>query len=213
MPPAANLGAFALAAFALIVIPGPSVLFTIGRSLAYGRRGGLLSVLGNAIGTLPATALVALGLGQVIADSVVVFTVVKFVGAVYLMYLGVQAIRHRNGHDDEQQHDSDGVPGSGRQLWQGIVVGVSNPKTLVFFIAVLPQFVDRSAGAIPLQLAILGCLFAVIALVSDSVWAFLAGTARHYIGRKPRRLSQMTAGGGVMMVGLGGVLVATGNKP
>ena len=211
MLPAANAGAFALAALALIVIPGPSVLFTIGRSLAYGRRVGLLSVLGNAIGMLPATALVSLGLGQLIADSVVVFTAVKIAGAAYLMYLGVQTIRHRNDHAPVPD-SSDRAPSSGRRLWQGIVVGVSNPKTLVFFIAVLPQFVDRDAGAVPLQLAILGCLFAVIAFLSDSVWALLAGTARQWFGREPRRLSHMTAGGGVMMIGLGGVLVATGNK-
>jgi threonine/homoserine/homoserine lactone efflux protein len=211
MLPAANAGAFALAALALIVIPGPSVMFTIGRSLAYGRRVGLLSVLGNAIGTLPATALVSLGMGQLIADSVVVFTAVKIAGALYLTYLGVQTIRHR--HDPAPVRDRpDRAISSARRLWQGIVVGVSNPKTLVFFIAVLPQFVDREAGAIPVQLAILGCLFAVIALLSDSVWAVLAGTARQWFGREPRRLSRMTAGGGAMMIGVGGVLVATGNK-
>lgn len=210
MLPLANAGAFALAAFVLIVIPGPSVLFTIGRSLAYGRRGGLLSVLGNAIGTLPATALVTLGLGQLIAESIVVFTAVKIAGALYLMYLGVQAIRHRHDHAALPSRPTQ-VPSSGRQLWQGIVVAATNPKTLVFFIAVLPQFVSRDAGSVPLQLAVLGCLFAAIALCCDSVWALIAGTARTWFGRNPRRLSQMGAAGGAMMVGLGGVLVATGN--
>lgn len=186
-------------------------MFTIGRSLAYGRRVGLLSVLGNAIGTLPATALVSLGLGQLIADSVVVFTAVKVAGALYLMYLGVQTFRHRDDDAAVQQSPEQQVSNV-RRLWQGIVVGVSNPKTLVFFIAVLPQFVDRTAGAIPLQLAILGCLFALIAFLSDSVWAMVAGTARQWFGRESRRLSRMTKGGGVMMIGLGGVLLATGSS-
>ncbi|WP_111765830.1 LysE family translocator [Nakamurella deserti] len=211
MVPLADMGAFALAAFVLIVIPGPSVLFTIGRSLAYGRRAGLLSVLGNAIGTLPATTLMALGLGQLIADSIVVFTAVKIAGALYLMYLGVQAIRHRHGHASLPSGPTR-VPSGGRQLWQGVVVGVTNPKTFVFFMAVLPQFVSRDAGSVPLQLAVLGCVFAAIAVCCDSVWALTAGMARTWFGRNPRRLSQMGAGGGVMMVGLGGCLVATGNR-
>lgn len=100
MLPAANAWAFALAAFALILIPGPSVLFVIGRSLSLGRKGGFLSVVGNALGALPAVALVSLGVGAIVAESVVVFVIIKFLGAGYLMYLGVQAIRHRNDHTD-----------------------------------------------------------------------------------------------------------------
>ncbi|WP_375503081.1 LysE family translocator [uncultured Jatrophihabitans sp.] len=196
-----------------MVIPGPSVLFTIGRSLAFGWRGGLISVLGNAIGTLPATVAVSLGLGQLIADSLPLFIAIKTAGAVYLMYLGVQAIRHRRVHGGEAASDEASAPPSSlRQLREGIVVGVSNPKTLVFFVAVLPQFVSREAGSIPLQLALLGCVFAVIALLSDSIWALVAGTAREWFARNPRRQSHMSAGGGVMMIGLGGALVATGNK-
>ncbi len=211
MLPLASVGAFALTAFILIVIPGPSVLFTIGRSLAYGRRGGLLSVLGNAIGTLPATALVALGLGQLIAESIIVFTTVKVAGALYLMYLGVQTIRHRHDHVKVGSGPAQ-MPTNRRQLWQGVVVGATNPKTMVFFLAVLPQFVTPAAGSVQLQLAVLGCMFAAIALLCDTGWALIAGTARTWFGRNPHRLSQMGAGGGVMMIGLGGVLVATGNK-
>jgi threonine/homoserine/homoserine lactone efflux protein len=210
--PVGNAATFALTALALIVIPGPSVLFVIGRSLALGRRGGLVSVLGNALGTLPAVAAVSFGLGQVIADSLIVFLVIKIVGALYLAYLGVQAIRHR--HDHAASVDSAPVqpPSTLRLLREGIVVGASNPKTVVFFVAVLPQFVNRHSGAGSLQLALLGSIFIVIALASDSTWAVVAGTARAWFGRSPRRLSRMTAGGGVMMIGLGGVLVATGNK-
>src|SRR4051812_8245232 len=98
MVPATNVWTFALAAFALIIIPGPSVLFVIGRSLSLGRKSGFLSVLGNALGMLPAVALVSLGLGSIVAESIIVFTVIKFIGAAYLVYLGVQALRHRNDH-------------------------------------------------------------------------------------------------------------------
>ena len=212
MLPLANAGTFALAALVLILIPGPSVLFVIGRSLALGRRGGLVSVLGNALGTLPALTAVALGVGRVIADSLYVFVTVKIVGAVYLMYLGVHAIRHRNRPTDVIAEAEPPRKSTARLLREGILVGVSNPKTIVFFVAILPQFVSRGAGDIPLQLALLGAIFTSIALVCDSCWAIVAGTARAWFGRDRRRLPRMEAGGGVMMIGLGGVLVATGNK-
>jgi len=209
MLPAAHAWAFALAAFALIVIPGPSVLFVIGRSLSLGRKGGLVSVVGNALGMLPAIAAVSLGVGAVVAESVVVFTVIKFVGAAYLVFLGVQAIRHRHSTA------ADGAaprsrPSSWVLLRQGFLVGVTNPKTVVFFVAVLPQFVDYESGAIPVQLALLGLIFFTIALASDSIWALTAGSARAWFARSPKRMSRMSAGGGVMMIGLGGVLAVSG---
>ncbi len=189
MLPLANLGAFALAAFLLIVIPGPSVLFTIGRSLAYGRRGGLLSVLGNAIGTLPATALVTLGLGQLIAESIVVFTAVKITGALYLMYLGVQAIRHRDAHAASPSGPAP-VPvmlgSSGRaSSWPS---PTQDARVLHRGPAPVRQ-PRRRFGApaarrprLPVRRDRLCC---------DSVWALIAGTARTWFGRNPRRLSQM----------------------
>jgi threonine/homoserine/homoserine lactone efflux protein len=211
MLPAANGWAFALAAFALIVIPGPSVLFVIGRSLSLGRKGGFLSVLGNALGMLPAMALVSLGVGAIVAESVVVFVIIKFVGAGYLIYLGVQAIRHRNDHTSTAT-SLRGRPSSLRLIREGFFVGMSNPKTIVFFVAVLPQFVSYENGAIPLQMAALGMIFFAIALASDSMWALTAGTARAWFARNPKRISRTGAGGGVMMIGLGGALALTGNK-
>ncbi|SMH29453.1 Threonine/homoserine/homoserine lactone efflux protein [Rathayibacter oskolensis] len=211
MPPAAGLWAFALASFALIVIPGPSVLFVVGRSLALGRKGGFVSVLGNALGMLPAIALVALGVGSVVAESVAVFTAIKLVGAAYLVYLGVQAIRHR--HDDGSASAAPKAsPSLVRLLREGFIVGVTNPKTIVFFVAVLPQFVAYDRGGIPLQMVALGLVFFTIALASDSAWALTAGTARTWFARNPRRLSRMSAGGGVMMIGLGGTLALTGTR-
>ena len=210
MIPATNLLTFAVAAFLLIVVPGPSVLFVIGRTLALGRRGGLLSVLGNAMGELLQIATVALGVGVVLAQSLLLFAVVKFAGAAYLIYLGIQAIRHRAGGPTAAAA-SRPAP-TARILREGFIVGATNPKSIVFFVAVLPQFVDYSVGAIPLQLGILGAVFLLIALVSDSAWALAAGTARHWFARSPKRISTLSTTGGVMMIGLGSTLALTGNK-
>ncbi len=211
MVPTANLLAFALVAIPIILLPGPSVLFVIGRSLSLGRLGGLLSVVGNAAGGFVAVVAVAFGVGYVIAQSALLFTVIKVVGAGYLIFLGVQAIRHRRARADAA---TAGAPPTSRVrlLVQGFLVGVSNPKTIVFFIAVLPQFVDYSAGGIPGQLLVLGSLFVVIALLTDSVWALAAGFARAWFATSPRRISTLGATGGVMMIGLGGVLALSGTQ-
>lgn len=208
MVPPPNLLGFAIAAAILIAIPGPSVLFVIGRSLALGRRGGLLSVAGNAAGMVPQIVAVALGVGAIVAQSIVAFTVIKFAGAAYLIFLGIQAIRHRNRHATVEV--STAPRSAWRLLGEGFLVGLTNPKSIVFFVAVLPQFVDYSAGSIPLQLAELGLVFVVLALLMDSVWALAAGTARAWFARSPKRLSRLGAAGGVMMIGLGGVVALTG---
>lgn len=210
MVPLENLLAFTLAALVLIVIPGPSVLFTIGRALALGRVGGLLSVLGNALGLLPIIGLVALGVGGIVARSAILFTAVKIVGALYLAYLGIQAIRHRN----RAAGGADTTPAAGsawRQLGAGFVVGVTNPKSIAFFVAVLPQFVDLEAGAVPLQMIELGLVFFALALISDGAWALAAAAARTWFGRSPKRLATLSATGGGMMIGLGGVLLFSGS--
>jgi threonine/homoserine/homoserine lactone efflux protein len=208
MVPGPNLLAFVLASALLIMIPGPSVLFVLGRSIALGRRGGLLSVLGNALGMLPAIAAVALGVGALVAQSVVVFTIVKVIGAGYLVFLGIQAIRHRA---QRAMPDPSTAPRSTfRLLLEGFVVGITNPKTIAFFVAVLPQFVAHEAGAISWQLAELGLVFFVLALLMDGTWALLAGTARDWFARSPKRIERLSAAGGGMMIGLGGVLLVTG---
>ena len=210
MVPTTNLLAFALAALVLIAVPGPSVLFVIGRTLALGRKGGLLSVLGNAGGEVVQIAAVALGVGAVLAQSVLLFSAVKFAGAAYLVYLGIQAIRHRGSGPTAA--DPANPSSTARVLREGFIVGATNPKSIVFFVAVLPQFVDYSAGAIPVQLGTLGAVFLLIALVSDSTWALAAGTARHWFARSPRRIAALSTTGGVMMIGLGGTLAFMGTK-
>jgi threonine/homoserine/homoserine lactone efflux protein len=200
---------FALASVLLTLIPGPTVLFVVGRSLSLGRRAGLWSVVGNTLGLLPVVVAVALGVGALVAESVVVFTLVKVVGAVYLVYLGVQAFRQRGA---EAHSEVPTARSTLRVVRDGFVVGVTNPKSVVFLAAVLPQFVDHSAGGISGQLFALGLVFMTVALISDSGYAYAAGTARAWFSSSPRRLSRMQGTGGLMMIGLGGSLALTGQK-
>ncbi|MEX0152316.1 LysE family translocator [Microbacterium sp. LMI1-1-1.1] len=209
MLPLENVVAFIAASVVIIVIPGPSVLFVIGRSIALGRRAGVLSVVGNALETVPAVLAVAFGVGAIVASSVVAFTVLKIAGAVYLVWLGIQAIRHRHAN---VVGPSRVATSSWTLLRQGFVVGLTNPKTIAFFVAVLPQFVAPHAGAVWLQLLLLGLTFQVLALACDSAWALAAGTARNWFARSPRRISTLSGTGGVMMIGLGGALAVTGAK-
>lgn len=209
MIPMENLLAFAIASVIIIVVPGPSVLFVIGRSIALGRRAGILSVLGNALGTVPAVVAVAFGVGAIVASSVVAFTIIKIAGAAYLVWLGIQAIRHRRA---PTQSSTGQTTSSWTLLRQGFIVGATNPKTIAFFVAVLPQFVNPATGAVWAQLLLLGLTFQALALVCDSIWALAAGTARAWFGRSPRRISTLSGAGGVMMIGLGGTLALTGSK-
>jgi threonine/homoserine/homoserine lactone efflux protein len=201
---------FAAVAFVIIVIPGPSVLFVVGRTLAHGRRTALASVAGNELGEFVLAAAAALGVGSLIQGSAVLFTVMKLAGAAYLAYLGVRALIKRKEHAMAQ------TPGPARStpraVMDGFVVGVANPKTAVFFAAVLPQFVNRSAGTVPAQMLLLGFLFALIALVSDSAWTVVAGGARSWLGRSPRRMEMIGGAGGLAMIGLGVTLAVTGRK-
>ncbi|MGL5809650.1 MAG: LysE family translocator [Nocardioides sp.] len=211
MPSVDALVAFAVASVILIAIPGPSVLFVVGRALTLGRRGALLSVLGNALGVFLLVLAVATGVGSVVAESLLLFSVLKLCGAAYLVYLGVQAIRHRN-EDTAVSGVSTGVePGSRWTiLRQGVTVGVTNPKAAVFFVAVLPQFVDFRAADVTGQMVVFGLVFTVIALVSDSVWAVAAGAAGTWLATSPGRIAAIRATGGGMMIGLGGTLALTG---
>jgi len=212
MLPLPNLLAFLAAAIVLVVMPGPTVLFVVGRSIALGRRVGLLSVVGNAMGLIPVVVAVAFGVGAIVMQSEIVFTILKFVGAGYLVYLGIQAIRHRKQAADAVENGSRAPKSTLRVLGEGFLVGVSNPKAIAFFVAVLPQFVAPEAGWVPGQLLLLGGIFVGLALISDGAWAFAAGTARDWFARSPKRVERLGATGGVMMIGLGGVLAVTGSK-
>jgi threonine/homoserine/homoserine lactone efflux protein len=206
-----QLVTFGVAAFVIIVIPGPSVVFAIGRALAHGRAVALTSVLGNTLGLLTVLVLVSVGLGAIVAESAVVFWVVKLAGAAYLIYLGVHAIRHRGAFgagDLDPEHAS--MPWR-TSLRQGFVVGASNPKSFILAAAVVPQFVDRGAGQVQLQIFLLGLIAVVIALLSDSLWAVLAARLHDWFSRSPRREARLGAVGGVSMIGLGVSVAFTGD--
>nr|WP_221352323.1 LysE family translocator [Streptomyces sp. REN17] len=206
-----RLLAFAAMSFLLIVVPGPSVLFVVGRALAQGRRAALTTVVGNTLGAYVLVVAVALGVGAVVERSVVVFMTLKLVGAAYLVYLGVRAVRQRGSL--HAAFTGDGPAQSGlRTLGEGFAVGVANPKTIVFFAAVLPQFVDRGQGHVMAQMLLLGLVFNLIAVASDSVWGLGAAAARNWFAGSPRRLALVGGAGGVTMIGLGVTIAATGRK-
>ncbi|PVG83008.1 lysine transporter LysE [Nocardioides gansuensis] len=210
MPTASQLLAFVVASLLFIQVPGPSLLFTIGRALTVGRRDALLSVVGNALGLVAQVVLVAVGLGAVVAQSAAAYTVVKLAGAAWVVWLGIQAIRHRR---DARIALIAGVgrttESTARALRTGFLVGVTNPKTIVFFLAFLPQFTNAEAGRVGLQVALLGLLFGLMAVASDSLWALGASRARDWFARSPRRLDAMGAAGGAMMIGLGATMAAS----
>jgi threonine/homoserine/homoserine lactone efflux protein len=209
--PTEHLLAFALTTFVLVVIPGPSVLFTVGRALSAGRRAALLTVVGNAAGVYLQVVAVALGLGALVESSIAAFSVVKLAGAGYLVYLGVQAIRHRRVQHLAADTDA-ALASTGKVLREGLVVGVTNPKMIVFLAAVLPQFVDGGVGHVSMQMLVLGAAVPAITLTSDGAWAIAAGTAREWFARSPRRLEVMGGTGGVAMIGIGASLAVSGRK-
>lgn len=205
---------FLAVAVALVVVPGPSVLFVISRSVAYGRAAGVQTVVGNAAGAGTQVLLVSAGLGAVLARSVAAFTALKLAGAAYLVWLGWHAWRDRRSLAALLGTVADARPPR-RVLAEGYVVGVTNPKLLVFCAAVLPQFVDRSATAatpVGAQLAVLGLTFVAVALVFDSMWALAAGSARAWLARSPRRLAAVGGTGGLVTMGIGVGVAFTGRK-
>jgi threonine/homoserine/homoserine lactone efflux protein len=204
--------AFTLLSVVAIVVPGPSVLFTVGRALTVGRREALLTVAGNGIGQFLQVVAVACGVGAVVERSAAVFTAIKLVGAAYLVYLGVQAVRHRGKVTEALAAGVPAVLPSRRALRDGVVVGLANPKSIVFFVVALPQFTNPQAGDLPLQMLLLGAIFPALALVFDSAWALLAATARTWFARSPRRLELVGGTGGLMMIGLGATIAVTGRR-
>jgi threonine/homoserine/homoserine lactone efflux protein len=159
-------------------------------------------VVGNAAGVYVQVLFVAAGLGALVERSIVVYEAVKLAGAAYLVYLGVQAIRHRRSTGG-----ATGVPIAPRSSWRlvrdGVVVGVANPKAIVFFAAILPQFVDERGAPAGAQMAVLGLVFVAIALVSDGTWGLMSGTARQWFTGRPHRLERLSGLGGTVMIALG----------
>jgi len=211
MLPTTHLLAFTLTAFVLIAVPGPSVLFVVSRAIALGRTAGVATVAGNTVGAFAQVVAVAFGIGPLVERSVALFTVLKLAGACYLMFLGVQAVRHRRSLAEALGAEVERKT-TARMMLDGFTVGATNPKVIVFFAAMLPQFVDRQAGHVPVQIIALGAIFAGIALISDSTWAVAAGTVRAWLASSPRRLALLGGTGGLLMIGIGARLALTGRN-
>jgi len=200
---------YVVASIVIIIAPGPSVLFVIARAIAWGRKTAVFSVIGNVTGAFLLSVLVALGLGPILQHSSIAFSLVQWGGGSYLIYLGIDALRHRKIHAADMTMKSGTSPTAIRSMRDGFWVGVLNPKTLVFYAAVLPQFIDRERGHVTFQLLLLGTLFAIMALLSDGSWGLLAGTAREWLATEPGRLIKLRTTGGVVMVALGILVVAS----
>jgi threonine/homoserine/homoserine lactone efflux protein len=198
-----RLPEYIVAAMVIILAPGPSVLFVIARAIAWGRKTAVFTVAGNVTGAFALSTLVAIGLGPVLQRSDLAYAAIQWGGGLYLMYLGVDAIRQRRVHAEDMRNQGDFAPGVARSMRDGFWVGALNPKGLVFYAAVLPQFVDREKGSVALQLILLGAVFSILAFFSDGTWGLLAGTARQWLATDAKRLEKLRATGGIVMIILG----------
>ena len=201
MPDVSTALVFSGAALALLLIPGPAVLYIVARSASQGRRAGLVSVLGIHVGTLVHIAAAVLGLSALVVASATAFTLVKLAGAAYLVYLGIRTLRGNDGLTDPPV---DALRRSTRRVFtDGVVLNILNPKTAVFFLAFVPQFVDVDAGGSATQIGAFGLLFIALGLVTDGAYALAGGWTGSRLRRSPRVARRSRTGAGVVYLGLG----------
>jgi len=198
-----RLWEYCIAAIIIILAPGPSVLFVIARAIAWGRATAVATVAGNVMGAFSLSVVVAVGLGPILQSSDLAFITVQLLGGGYLVYLGIIAIKHSQIHASDMTNQGDIRPSKWKSMREGFWVGALNPKGIVFFAAILPQFVDRDAGKITSQLILMGAIFAFLALFSDGTWGILAGTIRNWLATDIKRLVRMRMTGGIVMIVLG----------
>ncbi len=195
-----NLALFLTASLALIVAPGPDSLYVLARGIGQGRRAGAISALGTSTGLLVHTTAAALGLAVLLQTSIVAYTIIKFVGAAYLIYLGVKAILTKQSM---LVTPASGKPSWRRMYLQGMLTNVLNPKVALFFVAFLPQFVDQHSGAVALHMLLLGIIFASLALAYLLLVALLSGSLGTFLSARPAWASRIRWLAGSVMIGLG----------
>ncbi|ASY10722.1 LysE family translocator [Candidatus Planktophila lacus] len=200
---------YIIAAMIIILAPGPSVLFVIARAIAWGRKVAVFTVAGNVTGAFFLSSLVAFGLGPILSRSDLAYSAVQWGGGGYLVYLGINAIKARKIAAADMKSQGSVVPTFWRSARDGFWVGALNPKGLVFYAAVLPQFVDIDRGNVTGQLLFLGALFSILAFISDGTWGLLAGTARAWLASDEKRLELLRAIGGCVMIILGLLVIAS----
>jgi len=198
-----RLWEYLIATVLIILAPGPSVLFTIARAIAWGRVAAIATVIGNAFGMFLVSVLVAFGLGPLLQSSKLFYNSIQWAGGAYLIYLGYAAIAASRVDAQGMQKTEGSKPSFFTSLKNGFWVGVLNPKSIVFFAAILPQFVDQEKNNVTAQLLLLGAIFAAIAMISDGSYGLLAGTVRSWLAGDVKRLIFMRRFGGVVMIGLG----------
>ncbi|GAB2908113.1 LysE family translocator [Paralcaligenes ginsengisoli] len=201
----------ALACIVLIVVPGPSVMFIVGRALSHGRRNALATVAGNSLGTYGVAILVSCGIGVILQESYLLFVAIKILGALVLIYLGVQAIRNRKAINPSlmsQKHSQNALV----SMRQGFWVGLTNPKAVIVFAVILPQFVHREIGHSTLQMLMLATIPVMVGFCSDTVWALTAARARAWFARSPAGGRAVGALGGLLVMGLGIIMLFSARK-
>jgi threonine/homoserine/homoserine lactone efflux protein len=198
-----RLWEYLIATVLIILAPGPSVLFTIARAIAWGRLAAIATVIGNAFGMFLVSVLVAFGLGPLLQSSKLFYNGIQWAGGAYLIYLGYAAIAASRVDAQGMQKTEGSKPSFFTSLKNGFWVGVLNPKSIVFFAAILPQFVDQEKNNVTAQLLLLGAIFAAIAMISDGSYGLLAGTVRSWLAGDVKRLIFMRRFGGLVMIGLG----------
>ncbi|WP_224369635.1 LysE family translocator [Hyalangium versicolor] len=208
MPEASTLALFFAAALVLLITPGPSVLYIVARSVDQGRVAGIVSALGIGTATLFHIAAAALGVSALLMSSATVFQAVKYLGAAYLIYLGVRALLARG---TPQQVAVPERLELRRIFSQGVLVNLLNPKTALFVFAFLPQFVEPSRGPVAVQIVLLGLMFVTMGFVSDGAYALLAGALAGWLKGNPRFLRAQRYFAGCAYVALGVVAALSGS--
>ena len=208
MPDATALTIFVTATLALLLTPGPAVLYIVGRSIEQGRMAGFVSTLGIGLGSVVHVIFAALGLSALLMQSALAFSVVKFAGAAYLIFLGIRTLTTKTKTMTTQHVEKEKLS---TIFWQGMVVNILNPKTALFFFAFLPQFVSPSAGPVAPQILLLGAIFVGLAVVSDSIYAMIAGTASQFLSGNIRVARFQKYVAGTIYIFLGMVTAVSGN--
>jgi threonine/homoserine/homoserine lactone efflux protein len=198
-----RLVAFIIACVAIILAPGPSVMFVLARAIAWGRWVAWLTAAGNALGMLALAGVIAVGLGPLFQRSALLLEVVQVAGGVYLIYLGVDALRKRGTHAADMLQVEETRPTTWRILREGFLVGGLNPKALIFFSAVFPQFLDPGGSSVTMQMLLFGVIFSVLCLLLDGSWGLLVGSGRDWFATSPARLVVLRIVGGIVMILLG----------
>ncbi|RCG31028.1 LysE family translocator [Sphaerisporangium album] len=210
MPPTSTLAIFSIAALALLLVPGPAVVYIVTRSVAQGRSAGLVSVAGVHTGSAVHVLAAALGVSAVLATSATAFMVVKYLGAAYLVWLGLRKLFARPDGEADAQAPS---ASRSRLFAEGFVVNVLNPKTAIFFLAFLPQFVDPARGPVAPQIALLGLIWIALGMASDGGYAFLSSALAGRLRRSRTAARRLDIAGGLVYLGLGAVAAFAGDGP